>query len=539
MRLEGMKRYALDETVDAVVIGTGAGGSPLLARLASAGLKVVALEAGKNHDPETFAADETEAAEIYWLQERLSSGEMRQAFGGNNSGSGVGGSMLHWGAFSPRPDPRDLKLHSESGVGHDWPFPIEELRPYLAEVEADIGVSGPAHYPWDPDRRYALPPIGLNAPAELMQRACNELGIRCCTAPSAVLTEPRLNDAGERRHACIHCGYCHQGCRTGAKSTMDVTYLPNAVLHGAEIRPECMAHGFERDRAGRIVSVLYRENGVDRRQRCSAVFLCGGAIETPRLLLHAGIANSSGQVGRNYMAHVATQVWGTFEAETRPNKGYPSSLITEDLVRPPDADFAGGYLVQSLGIVPMTFATQVARGRGLWGQKLVDYLDRFNHVAGLGINGECLPQDGNFLELSDEVDETGMPKPRIQFSYGPNEKAIDRHATALMETMWTAAGASDIWTFQRAAHTIGTCRMGIDPAQSVVDPHGKSFDIENLWICDNSIFPSSLAANPALSIMALSLRTAAHFLKSNETSRNRLQKLAFETRGRNNPETNP
>ncbi len=513
MNLDGMRRYGTGETVDAVVIGTGAGGAPLLAELAAAGLRVVALEAGRNWTPNDFTADEIVAAELYWLGERLSAGDTPEAFGANNSGTGVGGSTLHWGAYAPRADPRDLRLRSELGVGEDWPVSYDELLPFYRRVEAFIGVSGPASYPWDPSRRYPLPPVPLNAPARMMQAGCASLGVRTCEAPiAAVSRDFAPSGSSTRRPACINCGYCHQGCRTGAKTSMDVTYLPQAVAAGAEIRPECLVHDVERDAAGRITAVVYRSGGVDHRQSCAAVFLCAGAIETPRLLLHLGLANSSGQVGRNYMAHVATQVWGTFEQEMRPNKGFPASLITEDMLRAPDADFAAGYLVQSLGIVPVTWAAQVARGRGLWGQKLVDYIQRFNHVAGIGINGDCLPQPGNYLELSDEVDETGMRKPRVSFSYGPNERAMSRHAATFMTAAWERAGASDIWTFERSAHTIGTCRMGRDPGRAVVDAAGRSFDVGNLWICDNSVFPSALAANPALTIMALSLRTAAAFL---------------------------
>ncbi len=507
-----MRRYSAGETVDAVVIGTGAGGAPLLAELARAGLRVVALEAGRNWNPEDFAADEIAAAEIYWLGERLSAGEMPQAFGANNSGTGVGGSTLHWGAYAPRADARDLRIRSELGVGEDWPLDYEELLPYYRSVEASIGVSGPADYPWDPARRYPLPPVPLNAPAQMMQAGCAALGVRSAVAPVAVVSRDLAAPGGSVRQGCIACGYCHQGCRIGAKTSMDVTYLPEAVAAGAEIRPGCLAHDVERDASGRITAVVYRRDGVDHRQRCGAVLLCAGAIETPRLLLHLGLANSSGQVGRNYMAHVATQVWGTFEQEMRPNKGFPASLITEDMVRVPDAGFSGGYLVQSLGIVPVTWANQVARARGLWGQRLVDALQTYNHTAGIGINGECLPQPGNYLELSDEVDETGMRKPRVRFSYGPSERAMSQHAVAFMTAVWQAAGASDIWSMERAAHTIGTCRMGTDPDRAVVNPTGRSFDVPNLWICDNSVFPSSLAANPALTIMALSLRTAAAFL---------------------------
>ncbi len=511
MNLDGMARHATTDVVDAVVIGTGAGGAPLLSRLARAGLRVVALEAGRNWTPEDFPADEVAAAQIYWLRERLSAGATKQPFGANNSGTGVGGSMLHWGAFCPRPDARELRLRTEQGVGEDWPLSLEELNPYYDEVEAFIGVSGPAAYPWDAQRRYALPPVPRNAPAELMARGCAMLGVRATDAPAAVLSRPCAGPGGTR-HACINCGHCHQGCRIGAKTSMDVTYLPLAVQHGAEIRPECFVHSVERDAQGRITAVVYRKDGTDHRQLCANVFLCAGGVETPRLLLHLELANSSGQVGRNYMAHVATQVWGTFPEETRSYKGYPSSLISEDMLRPQNAGFAAGYLIQSLGIVPVTWANQVTRGRGLWGQALVDYLRRYNHVAGIGINGECLPQPQNFLELSDETDDTGMRKPRIHFSYGENETAMSAHAAGLMTRLWEAAGGTDLWTMQRAAHTIGTCRMGRAGDRAVVDAFGHSYDVANLWVCDNSVFPSSMAANPALTVMALSLRTADRFL---------------------------
>jgi choline dehydrogenase-like flavoprotein len=523
-----MRAFPNDGSVDAVVIGTGAGGAPILAKLAAAGLNVVALEAGpwwQSH-ADDFATDEIDAAKLYWLDERLSAGDTPEAFGANNSGTGVGGSTLHWGAFVPRADPRDLRLRTGFAVGSadgsgltDWPLTYNDLLPHYEEVERFLGVSGPAHYPWDPTRRYPTRPIPINAPGELMQRGFDALGLRTSAAPIAALSQDYEQPEYGHRPACVNRGFCHQGCRNGAKASMDVTYLPWAVRCGAEIRPHSFVTGLERDLQGNIASVVYTDERdptqrITRRQRCKAVFLCAGAIETPRLLLHTGLANSSGQVGRNYMAHVATQVWGTFEARIRMNKGFPATVISEDMLRPQDADFAGGYLVQSLGVVPVTFATQVARGRGLFGGDLTHYLDRYNHFAGIGINGECLPSPGNFLELSVELDARGLPKPRIHFSYGKNELAMSAHASGLLTAAWQAAGATDIWTFQRSAHTIGTCRMGIDPTTSVVDPNGRSHDIPNLYLCDNSIFPSALAANPALTIMALALRTAGHFLSA-------------------------
>ena len=518
MKLDGMRRYGTEDAVDAVVIGTGAGGAPLLAKLALAGLKVVALEAGRNWTPgEDFATDELAASELYWLGERISGGETPVAFGANNSGTGVGGSTLHWGAYVPRADPRDLRIHTEFGLGADWPLEYGDLLPYYEELEEFLGVSGPARYPWEDDRRYPLPAVALNAPAQAMQRGFAALGLETAEAPVAVVSRDYERPGYPLRHACVNRGYCHQGCRNGAKASMDVTYLPAAVRAGAEIRPESFVHGFERDDAGKIVAVIYRDRtGADVRQRCRAVFLCAGAVESARLLLHTGMANGSGQVGRNFMAHVATQVWGTFDDEMRLNKGFPASLISEDMIRAEDADFAGGYLVQPLGVVPVTWAVQVARGRGMWGQALVDQVDQYNLMAGIGMNGDCLPDERNLLELSDEDDPaargTGMKKVRVSYSYGKHEVRMSAHAEKLMTAAWKAAGARDIWTFQRNAHTIGTCRMGEDAATNVVDAFGRSHEVENLWICDNSVFPSALPANPALTIMALSLRTADAFL---------------------------
>ncbi len=512
MKLDAMRAYEESEIVDAVVIGTGAGGAPLLAMLAARGLRVVALEAGRNWAPDEHTADETDGTDINWMEERLSAGDTPTAFGPNNSGTGVGGSTLHWGAFTPRPDARDMRLHTLTGRGQDWPIAHAELIRYIERVERFIGVSGPARYPWDPERQYPLPPARRNASADMMARGCDALGIRTADAPAALASRDWQQEGGGLRQACVNCGSCHQGCRNAAKASMDTTYLPLAVAHGAEIRPDCRVHGIERDISGRVTGVVYRHRGVDRRQRCAALFICAGGIETPRLLLHTGLANRSGQVGRNFLAHGATQVWGRFDSEMRGYRGYPSSLITEDTLRPADADFAGGYLIQSLGVMPVTLATSMARAAGLWGKALTDAVDGYRFMAGVGINAECLPADGNRLELSDERDEFGMPKAVVSFSAGANEQAIDRHATQLMRRIVEAAGGTGTMVLPRTAHTIGTCRMGTDRDTAVVDVDGRSFDIDNLWICDNSVFPSALVANPALTIMALSLRTAERFL---------------------------
>ena len=514
--LDGMRRYDPEDVVDAVVIGTGPGGAPLLARLARAGLRVVALEAGRLWDPFTeFATDEREQEKLFWADERLSAGTDPLAFGRNNSGCGVGGGSLHYTAYVPRPHPDDLTVRRDFGVGEDWPIGYDELTPYLAEVERTIGVSGPSPYPWGPPRdAYPLPPLPLNAAAELMAIGGRAVGLRTSPAANAALSRAYERDGIGRRTACTNRGFCQAGCRNAAKGSMDVTYIPLAVRAGAELRTEAHALLFEVDAAGRIAGVVYRQGDREVRQRTRAVFLCAGAIETPRLLLLNGLANGSGQVGRNFMAHVGMQVWGTFEPEVRPNKGIPGGLISEDTHRPAGADFASGYLVQSIGVMPVTWASTVARGRGLWGEALRGHLRQYNHVAGINIHGECLPSHENYVELSDELDDHELPKPRIHFSAGENERRLGAHGERLMREVWAAAGGRDLWSFPRYAHTVGTCRMGVDPERSVVDAEGRSHEVPNLYISDNSTFPSSLTVNPSLTIMALSLRTADRFLAS-------------------------
>ena len=512
-----MKSYSVTETVDAVVIGTGAGGAPLLSRLAKAGLKVVALEAGNFWHPATdFATDEVAQSKLFWNDERLSAGNNPLAFGNNNSGIGVGGSTLHYTAYTPRPQNDDFNIYNEFGVGENWPIGYENLEKYFSEIEHFIGVSGPENYPWGKKRNstYPLAPLPLNGAAQLMERGCKKLNIQTSPAPNAALSAKYYQDGVGWRNACTNRGYCQAGCTTGGKSSMDVTYIPLAIHYGAEIRDHCFVTQFE-VKNNAVVAIIYNKNGVDYQQKCSHVFLCAGAIETPRLLLMNNLANSSGEVGKNFMAHTGIQIWGQFDDDIRPYKGIPGALISEDFHRPENVDFAGGYLLQSIGVMPVTYASQMARGRGLWGEAFMQAMRGYNHTAGINILGECLPYKENFVELSEEKDKRGLPKPKVHFTSMDNENKLTSHAENIMREIWKEAGATDVWAFDRNAHIIGTCRMGNDSQKSVVNKECKSWDVTNLYIADNSVFPSALSVNPALTIMAVSLYAADCFLKRN------------------------
>ena len=493
--------------LDVLVIGTGAGGAPLLARLASAGLRVAALEAGVRHPPSGIATDEVAQAGLFWMDERLSAGGDPVGFGRNNSGRGVGGSTLHYTAYTPRAHPDDFTLHSDTGQGVDWPLTYADLAPYYDEVENFIGVSGPAEYPWGGERSapYRHPPLPVNGAGLLMQRACAEVGIRTSPAANAALSRPQEQEGFGLRPACSNRGFCQAGCSTGAKASLDVTFLALAEARGAVIVDGAQVVSLLTE-GGRVTGARFVRGGQSHTLHAGTVVLAAGAVETPRLLLMQGLANSSGQVGRNFMAHVGVQVWGLVDEDLRPYRGIPGGLISEDTHRIPGV--VGGYLLQSLGVMPVTYATQFARGTGSWGAALTDHLRQYRHVAGINVLGDCLPYEHNYLELSDEPDARGLPKPRVHFTFGENERRMAAHAEALMRDLWARAGARDVWALPRAAHTLGTARMGRDPQRSVVDPWGRAHDTPGLWICDNSTFPSALAVNPALTQMALSLRTA-------------------------------
>jgi choline dehydrogenase-like flavoprotein len=289
---------------------------------------------------------------------------------------------------------------------------------------------------------------------------------------------------------------------------MDVTYLPLAAKSRAEIRDRSFAERVERDRSGRIRAVVYRREGREERQPCRALFLSAGAIETPRFLLMNDLGNENGQVGRNLLAHPGLQWWARFEQETHPWKGIPGALISEDFHRPKGADFAGGYLIQSLGVMPVTYASQLARSQGLFGESLKRHMEGYLYTAGVNILGECLPNPENRVSLTDERDARGLPVPRVTFSAGENERRLMAHADSTLSQILKTAGGHDLWRYERYAHVLGTCRMG-----DVVDAEGNVPGIPNLFIADASVFPSALSVNPALTIMALSLRTADRFLE--------------------------
>src|SRR5947199_1359612 len=509
-----MREYPLSEAVDFAIVGTGAGGGTLACKLAEYGFSVVALDAGPYFRPlEDFVSDESEQTKLYWTDDRIVDGKNPLQMGSNNSGKAVGGSTVHFAMVSLRFRPEWFRSRSLLGYGADWPLDWREMWDYYTEVEQALKISGPVTYPWGPHRpRYPYRAHPLNAAAIALARGCEALGIKWTETPLATLSAPR-----GLAHPCVYRGFCVTGCSTNAKQSALVTWIPRAIAAGAEIRDLAMVGRVEVDKAGLATGVHYHREGAWHFQRARNVVVAGYAIETPRLLLNSandrfpdGLANSSGLVGKNLMAQSNQAVWGVMDQEVRSYKGPPSLAITEHWnYEDRGKDFFGGYSYMSQGPLPQLWASTQMSAHGLWGPPLMAEMQNYNHVVGLKIVGEMLPQETNRVTLADDVDQYGLRIPRITYSWCDNDKRLIDHSLKFMTRALQAVDAKDLWIQDDdTCHLNGTARMGFDPATSVVDADCRSWDIPNLWICDGSVFPTVGGANPSLTIQAIACRTA-------------------------------
>ena len=283
--LAQMRRYGKDDEVDFVIVGVGSAGGVLAQRLARAGYRVVALDAGPFWDSERdWVSDEAGSHRLYWNDLRITGGENAITLGGNNSGKGVGGGTVHWAAFAPRFHPSDFRVHSEDGVGVDWPIAYRDLKPYYELIEREMPVAGPPYFPWGDPHGYPYGPHPMGSVGDVLIDGCTRLGIRVSAGGPIAINSGAHAD----RPHCIYRGFCHQGCKVGAKATTLITHVPDAIRHGAEIRADCMVARINLGRDGKVTGVTYFDRrGREAEQRARVVIVAGYAIETPRLLFNS------------------------------------------------------------------------------------------------------------------------------------------------------------------------------------------------------------------------------------------------------------
>ncbi len=508
---ERMRRFRDDERVDLVIVGCGAGGGTLAQRLARVGWRIVVLERGPFWDPDDdWVSDEEGSRHLYWNDKRIVGGGDPVELGKNNSGHGVGGSMVHYAGYTPRFHPSDFETRTRDGVGSDWPISYRDLKPHYERVEGELPVAG-EDWPWGDPHSYPHAPHPISGAAARAWEGARRHGIEMRVGPVAI-----ANGAFGNRPHCIYRGFCLQGCKVNAKASPLVTHVPDALEHGAEIRADSMAVRIELDAAGtRVTGVTYLRDGAERFQRAEAVCVAGYAIESPRLLLHStsprhpnGLGNSFDQVGRYVMVQGATQVAGRFPELLRMYKAPPPEISSEDFYETDSSrGFARGFSIQTVSPLPVGWAEHVLAD-GHHGAALREYMRDYNHWAVLGSLCELLPQAENRVTLADEHDRFGMPVARFDYTQCDNDRANIAFAGKTMHAIWETAGAQDVLTIDRYAHLVGGCRMGENAATSVVDADHRVWGLANLFVCDGSVMPTQGSANPALTIMALASRLA-------------------------------
>ncbi|HET7108041.1 MAG TPA: GMC family oxidoreductase [Candidatus Acidoferrum sp.] len=535
-----MVTYKPSDEVDFVIVGSGAAGGVLAKELSTNGFRVVVLEQGEYLRENDFTHDETKVflqnlltnkVNTHPITFRKSADETARKQQAVLYGSCVGGSSVHFTANFWRFHEIDFKEHSKVGDipganFADWPISYAELEPYYTKVEWEIGVSGLAgSSPFDPPRSkpYPMPPLPVKGNGVIFERACRKLGYHAYPAPMAILSKPRAG-----RAACMNCGFCLGfGCEVGAKSTSLSSVIPMAEKTGrCEIRPNCYVSRIETDKNGRVIGAAYFDAKRNTQlQKAKAVILAANGAETPRLLLlsasnqfPAGLANSSGYVGKNFMPNSSALAYGVFDEQLNDYKGPAVSRIMQDFYEldPKLGLYGGGGLDARFDFTPVSFALNgLPPDTPKWGAGFKEALaHNFTRTMQIFCHGSSLPVESNSFSLDPDVkDAWGLPALRMTFRDHPNDLKMMEWMRARAMEILDAAGAKTKWSFpvqeqQFAVHLLGTCRMGDDPKKSVINSDHRTHDVKNLFLCDGSSLVTSGRGQPTMTIQALAYRAS-------------------------------
>ena len=336
---------------------------------------------------------------------------------------------------------------------------------------------------------------------------------------------------GEGRGACNNCGPCDLGCPQRARASTDVTYWPLALGNGARLQTGARVSEITVDARGRASGATWVDpDGCATHQPARAVVMAANGVGTPRLLLLStslefpdGLANRSGLVGKNLMHHVTGMVTGVFGEDLEAYKGpFAAAIVCQEFYETDRARGAvrgiqmqlirgGGPLGTAIG----RYSPQIPWGAGHH-ERLLAQLGR---TATLAVTTEDLPRQSNHVGLDPElVDSNGIPCPSLHYEIDENTWTLLDFGSARASEAFAEAGATEI-VAQRLIpgtgfHLMGTTKMGLDPASSVVDSFGRAHDVANLFVVDGSLFVTCASLNPTSTIQALALRTADHIVET-------------------------
>lgn len=382
----------IDHSTEAVVIiGSGAGGGTLAHELTAQGIECVVLEAGPSlHREDHMNLEWAAFHQMAWTDTRTTSGSWRVATDFPNLPAwivkAVGGTTTHWSGATPRFKPHEFRTRSTYGRIDganllDWPIGYDDLEPYYTRAEDAIGST----------HRGGRPPLPANNNYKVLAAGAEKLGYRhYATGPYGTNAEPY-----DGRPASIQDGFNFQGDKNGSKWSTREREIPRALATGKlDLRANCHVAQILHDRSGRVDAVLYLdEDGTLHRQAAKLVCVAGNSIETPRLLhlssssmFPDGLANSSGQVGRNYMRHMTGSVYAQFDKPVRMYRGETmAGNISDESVHDPTRGFAGGYYIQTISLGPAFMASFVEPGA--WGPDFTRLLDAYENTAGCWLVG--------------------------------------------------------------------------------------------------------------------------------------------------------
>ncbi|KEO52351.1 GMC family oxidoreductase [Thioclava indica] len=522
-----------NDPVDVLIIGAGASGAAIAWSLLETRMRILCLEQG-GHLSDTEFPSRREDYELARYAEFSSDPNVRalpQDYPINVENSciapvnwnGVGGATINFLGHWPRLKPSDFRTRTLDGVGQDWPVDYDTLAPFYAINDRNTGVSGLGGNPAYPEYTPELPPIPLGRLGQTLAQGFNAKGWHWWPSDVAILSRDH-----DGRQACVNAGTCDLGCAAGAKGGTNFTYWPMLEAAGVELRTHARVREILIDqKTGFATGVLYHgADGQLHEQRAEMVIVACNGIGTPRLLLNSksplfpdGLANSSGQVGKNLMFHPLTGVSGVFDEPMQGHEGpMACALLSQEFYETDAArGFVRGYGLHSgRSTTPMTFALG---GYGIdnsipWGPEHREVMDHvYPYLASLTVVAEDLAEEENRVELDpDLTDSDGMPAPKIHYRLGDNTRKMLAHGQERATELLTAAGArrilrksnDEVW-WRAGWHQLGTCRMGTDPETSVVNGWGRSHDVKNLFIVDGSIFVTAGAVNPTSTIQALAL----------------------------------
>lgn len=508
------------ETIyDVVVVGSGASGGTVAAHLARKGVRVAVVEGGPKVNTRTDF--NTHALPFEFANRHIPTMKPGKDGFDTERSRGLGGKTMLWNAVALRMSQRDFKGRSHDGSGEDWPLNYSDIAPWYSLIEKEVGVCGNRDGLEDlPDGEF-LPPAPLRCSDRIIQAGARKLGAKIIHVRKATRTT-----ASRGRPACHYCGNCMAGCDVVAKyNSYDVHMVPASRQHALTMIPNSVVREVMVNQENRVTGVRFinRLTNAEGEVKGRVVIVSCACVQSVALLLMSksrlypsGLANSSGELGRNFIPHFT----GGVQAFLTPLIGKPSTndegfldhAYLPSFMHTRKRDYARSFGAQ--------FNYQNRRAVG-WARVVPGFgksfkkavTDRYPAFVIFSPYGEMLPNRDSYIDLDPEAkDKFGLPQPRRFVKWGDNDRKLFRDMTHWSVEILKAAGA-EIQTISeepRTNHELGGCRMGSDPERSVLNADCRSHDVPNLYVIDGSVFPSASEKNPTHTMMALAARAADH-----------------------------